>query len=128
MIFVGIQDFRKPYDHFSLRNDLSPQYGMPACEIRISRAEACPCNLEELATARLGADQCFDNYIIRISLAQRVRVMPRRFYMNAPPALCMECVTDRVRDWVMCADVYVKPAFDILECTPQDDIFEILCV
>ncbi len=48
--------------------------------------------------------------------------------MHTSPAVLVKCETNRVDYWVLGTDIDIEAIFDVLERTPEHDIFKILCV
>src|SRR6185312_6659766 len=59
-------------------------------------------------------------------LDQAVVPVLHRLDVDAAPTAIVESLRDRVDDWVLRADIDIEAALDMLQCTPQKNVFTVL--
>gem|GEM_PF-2229675 len=94
----------------------------------IRRGKTRVLELEERQSLALVADCQLEHGLVRARCPQQGRVLLGRLDMHATPAVLIKCEADRVNYRVLGTDINIKTIFDMLQRTPEHDIFKILCV
>ncbi len=76
----------------------------------------------------MSSDRRLNHHVALTVEAELFGIVRRRLDMHATPALVVECDTDGVKYRILSTDIDKEAALDMLEGTPEDNVFKILGV